>query len=186
MPKSLEDAAPFRMNRKLFGGADKVTNEAVEQAAEESALKSGQTRAFYENVGSRLDRKRDMFLGKARGRAAQSSNPERFMELANARAGKGVGGAFDTVGKVAEAGSRLGRGIEGAAEGVTGLGFRGIQRGGQLLEKGGSYLKGGSRFMQPWENRILTNRLADQADDQGLESVSGLMRRSRKTPAFSN
>jgi hypothetical protein len=189
VPKTLEDALPYRMNRSIFGGGivDDAAKEAVEQGAEEVALNRGAVRGFFENMGARIDRPREMFLQKARQRAAKYTDPAeraRFMELAEEQAGRGVQPTFDTIGKVAQAGSRLGRGIEGAAEGVTRAGFRAVQGAGKGLEGAGQALKGGSRFLQPWENRIYMNRGINELDDQA-ETVQDLMRRRPAATPFS-
>lgn len=170
VPTSLDDG--FKVNRRIFGGLDDVQKNIVEQGAEEAALNRGATRGVYENIGSRLDRTRLMenapnFVGPAKpGRTNFSA------------IGK-------TAGQVAQAGSNVGRALEGAAEGVVKGGFRAVQGAGAAMEKGGQALRGGSRFLQPWENRIYLNQGLQQADD-GAETLSEMMRRARKqTPAFS-
>lgn len=170
VPSSLDDG--FKVNRRIFGGIDDAQKEAVEQMAEEAALNKGATRGVYENIGSRLDRTR------LREAAPGFVGPAKPGRTNFSQAGK-------TVGRLAEAGSNVGRAVEGAAEGVVKGGFRAIQGAGAGLEKGGQALRGGSRFLQPWENRIYLNQGLQQADE-GAETLSEMMRRARQqTPAFS-
>lgn len=161
-----------RLNRRIFGGIDAADVNAVEQMAEEAALNKGAVRGFYENVGARLGRTRDMemrpgFVGPAK--------PGRI----------DFTGAGKTAGKLAEAGSNVGRALEGTAEGITKAAFRGVQGAGIGMEKGGRLLSRGAGFAQPWENRILLNQGLQQGGDEA-QTLYEIMTRSRqKTPAFS-
>ncbi len=170
VPGSLDDG--FAINRAIFGGIDKAPREAVEQMAEEAALNKGAVRGFYENIGSRLDRTR---LREASPNFVGPAKPGRYNF---SQAGK-------TTGKVAEAASNVGRALESTTEGIVKGGFRGVQGLGAGMQYGGKALNRGARFAQPYENRLLLNQALQQGDE-GVESISELIRRSgKKTPAFS-
>jgi len=166
----LPQASGSKLNRRIFGGLDNV--DAVEKMAEEAALNRGATRGFYENVGAKLGRT------QARESAPGFVGPAKPGRINFSSIGQGAG-------KVAEAGSNVGRALEGATEGVTKAGFRTVQGIGTGMEKGGQALSRGAGFLQPWENRLILNQGLQQADD-GAESLVEMMRRSRQqTPAFS-
>lgn len=166
-----------KINRAIFGGLDNT--KAVEEGASAVNANKNAVSAFYNNLGRRR------FSNEVQKRAAQSADPQAFLQKAAPLLNKNAGvRGMEQFGKVAQAASKTGRALEGGAEGITRMGLRGIENAGRAAEGVGKIVGTGARYAAPWESRILLNQGAQQLDD-GYETLQQMMQKRKSVPAFS-
>ncbi len=167
--------------QKIFGSPKTIAEKSQE------IFSKSEVKNFYQNIGRKAGAPRDKFGTEAVRRAQNILDPikkERFLELAQSRMSSVDPTKIGQIaGKTAQAASTAGRTLESAAEGVTGLGFRGLQGVGFGAEVGGKTLSRGARFVQPAENRM-TLQGASNAIYNETPSIADMMKERKKQGLF--